>query len=137
MPHHQDLPDASLHAALRAIAAARPDASLAVLILTLLLRLLARMPAAWFLSPDDESEEAYGDEYDFAPWVAPGPSLCVLLARPMGRAPHAACIEAGLAPDWILPGMRNRGMRATPIAHPPSHHSLRARAPPTPCPSRR
>jgi len=27
-----------------------------------------------------------------------------------GRAPHAACVEAGLIPDWILPGTRNRGM---------------------------
>jgi hypothetical protein len=50
----------------------------------------------------------------------------------MGRAPHAACIEAGLVPDRILPGIRNRGMRpaarrrprAPPARAPPGAHPL-------------
>ena len=122
MPHSPLPPAAVLRAALRAGAAdARLGASLAALILALLLRLLARTEAAWHLSPED-------DEYDDADEYAP--DLYALIPRAIGRAPHAACIEAGLVPDWILPGIRNRGMRALPRATPPPHLTLPARAPP-------
>jgi hypothetical protein len=64
------------------------------LLLAVLVRLFARTGPAW-----DECAD------DAAPW----PRRIVMPA--IGRAPHAACIEAGLVPDWILPGMRNRGMK--------------------------
>jgi hypothetical protein len=31
---------------------------------------------------------------------------------------HAACIALGQVPDWILPGIRNRGMRPIPAPRP-------------------
>jgi len=114
---------ACLHVALRADAAAaraRLGTGLAALILTLLLRLFARTEAAWDLSPEHHSYDA----------LAPH----ALLMPAIGRAPHAASIEAGLIPDWILPGVRNRGM--APAAAPTRlrRRARPARAPPNPSP---
>jgi hypothetical protein len=107
--------------ALRADAAAvRLGAGVVALILTLLLRLLARTEAAWDITPEDPATGEY-------------PPYALVLPT-MGRAPHAACIEAGLVPDWILPGVRNRGMRP---AAAPARRRRRARpvrAPPLPSP---
>ena len=132
MPHAPAPPLARTSAALAAVADARPGASLVALILALilalLLRLLARIDPAW-LSPEDDE---YEDEYTFDAYAICGANPYALHPRPVGRAPHAACFEAGLVPDWILPGIRNRGMRALPRATPPPHHTLPARAPPAP-----
>jgi hypothetical protein len=108
---------ACLRVALRADAAgARRGAGLAALILALLLRLLARTEAAWDIAPEDT------DDLEHTPPALVMPAI--------GRAPHAACIEAGLVPDWILPGIRNRGMR--PAASPARlrRRARPARAPP-------
>jgi hypothetical protein len=43
---------------------------------------------------------------------------------------HAAVIALGIVPDWILPGIRNRGMRPTPALRPPHRQHRPARAPP-------
>jgi hypothetical protein len=43
---------------------------------------------------------------------------------------HAACVALGLVPDWILPGIRNRGMRSKPVLRPPARPRRPARAPP-------
>ena len=113
---------AVLHAALRGdVAHARPHfgTGLAALILTLLLRLLARTEAAWTL-PHDES-----DSFEHTPHA--------LIMPPIGRAPHAAVIEAGLVPDWILPGIRNRGMRPAAIPARLRPRARPARAPPVSC----
>jgi len=111
-PAPQATAHACLRAALRADAAdARLGAGIVALILTLLLRLLARTEAAWHILPEGN------DDLDATPHD--------LIMPTMGRAPHAACIEAGLVPDWILPGVRNRGMRP---AAAPARLRLRARA---------
>jgi hypothetical protein len=123
-----------------AVASARPEPrSLLALILALLLRLFARKQVAWSLLEDeslyhhvflyDARENAVTD---FDAYAICGANPYALHPRPVGRAPHAACIEAGLVPDWILPAIRNRGMRALPRATPPRHHTLPARAPPAP-----
>ncbi len=108
-----------LRTALTAGADVRLGAGLATLILALLVRLLGRTEAAWDLSPHDT------DDFD--------PSPTGILMPAIGRAPHAACIEAGLVPDWILPGVRNRGMR--PAGRPARlrPRARPARAPPLPC----
>ncbi len=110
---------AALHAALSGgVANARPHfgAGLAALILTLLLRLLARTEAAWTLTP------AATDTSEFTPHV--------LVMPTMGRAPYAAVIEAGIVPDWILPGIRNRGMRLARISPRLRRRASPPRAPP-------
>ncbi len=56
---------------------------------------------------------------------------CGAYALPvMGRAPHAAVVEYGLVPDWILPGIRNRGMRPARPAPPRRPSAIAVRAPP-------
>ncbi len=121
MPLSPATPDARLRIALGASAELRLGAGLAALILALLIRLLGRTEASWDLSPQNDNENDIGS----TPYALVMPAI--------GRAPHAACIEAGLVPDWILPGIRNRGMR--PAAR-PARRRLRARAaraPPPPC----
>ena len=129
MPHPPAPPLARISAALPAVAGARPGAGLVALILTLLLRLLARTEAAWVFSQDDDD---YEEDHGFDAYAACGADPYALYPRPIGRAPHAACIEAGLVPDWILPGIRNRGMRALPRASPTPRHTFPPRAPPHP-----
>jgi hypothetical protein len=137
MPYAPGHPPA-LHAARKAVAGARPESgSLLALILALLLRLFARKHVAWSLLEDqslyeheclyDAREHAVTD-FDAHAFLGTDPYALVL--RPMGRAPHAACIEAGLVPDWILPGIRNRGMRPHAMAATRRRHALAARAPP-------
>ncbi len=120
---HSPAPQAAASACLRialqgdaAVARARPGAGLAALILTLLLRLFARTEAAWDILPHDT------DDLGHPPHA--------LIMSTMGRAPHAACIEAGLVPDWILPGMRNRGMRPATAPVRLRRRARPARAPP-------
>jgi hypothetical protein len=108
---------ACLIAALRGdVVEMRPRAGLAALILTLLLRLLTRTEAAWDTLPNTT------DDLEYTPHA--------LIIPTMGRAPHAVCIEAGLVPDWILPGMRNRGMRPAAIPTRLRRRARPARAPP-------
>jgi hypothetical protein len=110
---------AVLHAALSGgVAHARPHfgTGLAALILTLLLRLLTRTEAAWTLPPDAT------DSFEYTPHALVMPAI--------GRAPHAAVIEAGLVPDWILPGIRNRGMRLARISPRLRRRAISPRAPP-------
>ena len=108
---------ACLRAALRA-GAENPRAGLgtgiAALILALLVRLFGRTEAAWFLSPNTPN--------DHAPHTITMPVY--------GRAPHAEFIETGRFPDWILPGIRNRGMRPSPRPVQPRRKARPARAPP-------
>ncbi len=122
MPHSPAPPAtarAITHVALQGdvvVARARHGAGIAALILSLLLRLLARTQAGWDFPPQHHDN--------------PAPAPHALAMPTMGRAPHAAVIEAGLVPDWILPGIRNRGMRP---AAPPKRLPRRpppARAPP-------
>ena len=126
MPHPPAPHLARTSAALAAVAAARPGPGLLALILALLLRLLARTEPAWFLPQDDE----YEDEHGFDAYAACGANPYALHPRPVGSAPHAIYVEAGLIADWILAGVRNRGMRALPRATPTPRHTLPARAPP-------
>jgi hypothetical protein len=112
---HIEAPQATAHACLRAaLVAGAADMrahGLVALILALLLRLLDRTALAWDLLPEDAEYDEF-DKYGpgYAPWqYAEGRHA--LIVPPMGRAPHAACIEAGLVPDWVLPCMPNRGMR--------------------------
>ena len=130
MPKPPAPPLARTSAAFSAVADPRPGASLVAIILALLLRILARLDAAGFLPHDDEAE--YEEEYEFDAYAICGANPYALYPRPVGRAPHAACIEAGLVPDWILPGMRNRGMRPRAIKTPQPRHTLPVRAPPRP-----
>jgi len=44
--------------------------------------------------------------------------------------PHAPFVALGLVPDWIMPGVRNRGMRATPNLRPHARARPATRAPP-------
>ena len=115
-----------LHTALRAVAGSRAPfgAGLAALILALLARLLVRTEAAWDLIPHGA--------YEYEGWDAAGPQANPIPMPAIGRAPHAAVVEGGLVPDWILSGVRKRGMRR---AAPPMRPHLRprpARAPPLP-----
>jgi hypothetical protein len=137
MPKPPAPPLARTSAAISAVAAARPGASLVApgvsllaIILALLLRLLARADAAWFLPEDDEQYDEYEDEYGFDAYAFLGANRYALYPRPVGSAPHAIWVEAGLVADWILAGVRNRGMRALPIPTPPARHTLPVRAPP-------
>jgi hypothetical protein len=131
MPHAPALPLARTSAAISAVAAARPGASLVAMILALLLRILARADAAWFLPEDEYDEyEEYEDEYGFDAYAFCGADPYALHPRPVGSAPHAIYVEAGLIADWILAGVRNRGMRALPRAAPSPHRTQPARAPP-------
>ena len=126
-PTPQAAADACLRAALVAGAAQPRAHGLVALILALILRLFVGTDAAWDLSPEDADE--YEDDY--APWrYAEGRHALIL--PPMGRAPHAACIEAGLVPDWILPGIRNRGMRPAATPARPRPRTRPVRAPPVP-----
>jgi hypothetical protein len=100
------------------------------MILALLLRLLARADAAWFLPEDDEEYDEYEDEYGFDAYAFCGADPYALHPRPVGSAPHAIYVEAGLIADWILAGMRNRGMRALPIPAPSARYTRPVRAPP-------
>ena len=114
--------------ALRADAAgarARLGTGIAALILTLLLRLLARTEAAWDILPDDTDEFNYADEFAYTPHA--------LIMPTMGSAPHAASIEAGLVPDWVLAGVRNRGMRPARAPARLRRRARPARAPPVFC----
>lgn len=123
---------AGLRAGLRAdAAAARPGhagglglaAALEALILVLLARLFARTAPAWHHAPDDVDEDE---------------RAAFFIIRPtMGRAPHAAVVEAGLVPDWVLSGMRNRGLRPAAAAPRPRRRSRPARAPPAASPVQR
>ena len=114
-------------AALRAGAAsarAQFGAGIAALILTLLLRLFARTEAAWDILPEDTD-----DTYDLAypPYALRMPT--------MGRAPHADNVEDGLVPDWVMGGVRNRGMRPTRAPVRLRRRARPARAPPVLCPA--
>ncbi len=127
-PPTQATTAACLRAALRAdAAAARAHRTglaaliLAPLILALLLRLFGRTEAAWRLST------AHIDA------VAPTPHPHFIIVPAIGRAPHAAAIEAGLAPDWILPGTPNRGMNPAATPARPRRVTQPARAPPSAC----
>ncbi len=112
---------ARLPTALQAAAGARPHATfLATLILALLLRLLGRPEPAWIMPPTAETDRT--------------PHTRAIYAPAIGRAPHAAVIEAGLVPDWILPGIRNRGMRPAAISPRPPRITRPARAPPDAAP---
>jgi hypothetical protein len=114
--------------ALRADAAgarARLGAGIAALILTLLLRLLARTEAAWDILPEDTDDLDDADDYEYAPHALRMPT--------MGSAPHAASIEAGLVPDWVLAGVRNRGMRPARAPARLRRRARPARAPPICC----
>ena len=118
--------DACLRAALGAdvaVARARHGAGLAALILALLARLFARSDTAWDTSPQTT------DDLDCPPHG--------ILLPTCGRAPHAACIEAGLVPDWILPGIRNRGMRPAATPARARRRARPVRAPPSLCPALR
>jgi len=118
-------PIASLRASLRADVAdarLRFAAGLETLILLLLARLFARAEAAWHDSPDDIDDEA---------------PIYALVTPTVGRAPHAAVVEAGLVPDWVLSGMRNRGLRPAPAAPRPRRRARPARAPPAASPEQR
>ncbi len=119
---HSSAPQATavacLIAALRGgVVELRPGAGIATLILTLLLRLLARTEAAWDILPTTTNE------LDYTAHAIATPAI--------GRAPHAACIEAGLVPDWILPGIRNRGMRPATAPARLRRRTRPARAPPS------
>jgi len=113
---------ACLRVALRADAmAARVGlAGLEALILVLLARLFGRATATWDIFPDDMDDAAAHPH--------------AILMPAIGRAPHAAVIEAGLVPDWILPGMRNRGMRPAALPTRPRRRNRPVRAPPPRCP---
>ena len=119
------IPDARRRAALGAGAELRLGAGLAALILALLVRLFGRSDAAWHALPEHA--------YDRANQAGACPYAIVkkaIVTSAIGRAPHAAWIESGRVPDWILPGIRNRGMRP---AAPPARQrprALPARAPP-------
>jgi hypothetical protein len=127
-----------------AVASARPEPrSLLALILALLLRLFARKQVAWSLLEDEalyDHETLYNPrehaETDFDGYAFCGVDPYALHPRPVGRAPHAACIEAGLVPDWVLPCMPNRGMRPharrTPKKPSPLGGEGWVRGPPTP-----
>jgi hypothetical protein len=145
MPHAPAPPLARTSAALSAVAVVRPGTGLVALILALLLRLFARKEVAWSLLEDEapyDHEAVYNPrahaETDFDGYAFCGVDPHALYLRPMGRAPHAACIEAGLVADWILPFMPNRGMRAGPRTRPMPRRTRPARAPPRehPCPRR-
>jgi hypothetical protein len=113
---------ACLRASLRADVAdarVRLAAGLEALILVLLARLFARTEAAWHESPDDIDDDA---------------PVYALFIPTMGRAPHAAVVEAGLVPDWILSGIRNRGLRPAAAPARPSRRARPVRAPPAPSP---
>lgn len=122
MPNFRNPPAtafACLRASLRAdvaVARVRLAAGLQVLILVLLARLIARAETAWHDSPDN-----IDDDTSYA-----------LVTPTMGRAPHAAVVEAGLVPDWVLSGMRNRGLRPAAVPSRPRRRARPARAPPAP-----
>ena len=137
MPHAPAPHLARTSAAVSAVAGARPGAgSLVALILALLLRLLARTEAAWLFPQDDEYEcdDEYEEEYGFDAYAVCGANPYALYPRPVGSAPHAIYVEAGLIADWILAGVRNRGMRALTMATPQPRRTLPARAPPVRAP---
>jgi hypothetical protein len=90
---------------------------LAALILVLLARLFGHTEAAWQGIPEEiEAFEPRG-----------------IAVPAVGRAPHAACVEAGLVPDWILPGIRNRGMRPGAVPVRLRRRARPVRAPPLFC----
>ncbi len=103
--------------ALAVVAEPRLGAGLAALILALLVRLFGRTDAAWDVLPEHVTDHA-------------GTRPHAITLPTIGRAPHAEWIESGRFPDWILPGIRNRGMR--PAARPTRlrPRALPARAPP-------
>jgi len=100
---------------------ARRGAGIAALILTLLARLFARTEVAWNLPPNHADHQ--------------GSCSGALVMPAIGRAPHAAVIEAGLVPDWILPGIRNRGMSPAAAPMRARRRARPARAPPAARPS--
>jgi hypothetical protein len=99
------------------VARALRGGGLAALILVLLARLFGRTEAAWQGFPEEIAA------------VAPRG----IIVPAVGRAPHAACIEAGLVPDWILPGIRNRGMRPGAVPARLRRRARPVRAPPLLC----
>ncbi len=106
------------HLALRGeVARASRAGGLAALILVLLARLFGRAEALWQDVPDE-----------IEPFAPRG-----IVVPAVGRAPHAACIEAGLVPDWILPGVRNRGMRPRAMSARHRRSARPVRAPPLAC----
>ena len=121
-------------AAFSAVAGARPGAGLVAMILALLLRLLARTEAAWRFPEDDAHDDEYEQEYGFDAYALCGANPYALYPRPVGSAPHAIYVEAGLVADWILAGVRNRGMRPRAIEAPQPRRTRPARAPPRPPP---
>jgi hypothetical protein len=130
MPKPPAPPLARTSAAFPAVANARPGASLVAIILALLLRILSRTEAAWLLPEEDDQFEEYEDEHGFDAYAYCGVNPYALHPRPVGSAPHAIWVEAGLVADWILAGVRNRGMRPRPMTTPQTRHTLPVRAPP-------
>ena len=121
MPSLSTTTDASRRTALAVAAELRLGAGLTALILALLVRLFGRTDAAW----------------DFLPEHADDHANHAITLPTIGRAPHAFWIESGRFPDWILPGIRNRGMRPSPRPTPPRRNTRPARAPPPACPAPR
>ena len=113
MPSLPTTADARRRTALAVAAELRLGAGLTALILALLVRLFGRTDAAWDVLP-----EHAGDHTSACPYTIIIPAI--------GRAPHAFWIESGRFPDWILPGIRNRGMRP---AAPPARQRPRALRP--------
>jgi hypothetical protein len=162
MPHAPAPPLARTSAAISAVADLRPGASLVAtrgslvasggslvasggslvasggslvaMILVLLLRILARAEAAWFLPEEDDQYDEYEEDSAFDAYAVCGANPYALYPRPVGSAPHAIYVEAGLIADWILAGVRNRGMRALPMRTLHARHTLPVRAPPSPTP---
>ena len=119
MPSLPTTADARRRTALAVAAELRLGAGLTALILALLVRLFGRTDAAWDVLP-----EHAGDHTSACPYTIIIPAI--------GRAPHAFWIESGRFPDWILPGIRNRGMRSAARPARLRFRTLPARAPPTP-----
>ena len=129
MTQHPASPaDACLHAALRAVAAARTALGdgVAALLVALLTRLFAEH-AAWVASQDDDEYDDCG--FDRVAFRDPSLHAKPIWQPQIGRAPHDIFVECGLVPGYVMAGVRNRGMRALPAPHPRALTAA-ARAPP-------
>ena len=125
--------DACLHAALRAVAAARAalGEGVAALLTALLARLFAEH-AAWATSQDDDEYDDCG--FDRVAFRDPSRHARPIFQPQIGRAPHDIHVECGQVPGYVMAGVRNRGMRAIAAPARPIAHAFPARAPPTPPP---
>ena len=121
MPSLPTTADARRRTALAVAAELRLGAGLTALILALLVRLFGRSDAAWHALPEHAYNRA--NQAGACPYAIVKKAI---VTSAIGRAPHAAWIETGRVPDWILPGIRNRGMRP---AAPPARQRPRALRP--------